>query len=155
MAVHIATPAEIGGSLDTEEVKALHLTGPYQGMLLVNKRTDPTLDDAVLDREVLVERGIGVILPSELVCDVIGVNPPLVYPAPMTITLTGTPTGAGDKTNATVNVNGGINTPLPVTLNGNVYSVEYQFQEPGAFRVRMRLNSGDWGETDVVMQDAP
>jgi hypothetical protein len=88
MTIHMATPSEIGGSLDESEVKVLHVTGPFQGMLVVNKLDDHTLDDAIADGQVMVQEG-AVVVPTPpgtinvAIMATTGVgleNPPLSYP---------------------------------------------------------------------------
>jgi hypothetical protein len=57
MAVTIATSADIGGALGTDEVRVHHLTGKFKGMTLVNKMSDSSVTDAVANHEVLAEGG--------------------------------------------------------------------------------------------------
>lgn len=77
MAVTIETPANIGGAADASEIKVFHTTGPYQGMVLLNKANDESLVAAFDSGEILIEGETdrGIPLP-----------PTPEYPAPMTIT---------------------------------------------------------------------
>lgn len=52
---HIATPAEIGGSADPDEIIVMHVSGPYAGMALINKSNDATLAAAAAAHEIIVE----------------------------------------------------------------------------------------------------
>jgi hypothetical protein len=52
--VHTATPDEIGGSADADEVLVFHTQGPLMGMTLLNKANDPTLAPALAAHEIVV-----------------------------------------------------------------------------------------------------
>lgn len=52
--VHIATPDEIGGSADTDEVLVYHTQGAFRGMTLLNKSNDATIPPAVSAHEIVV-----------------------------------------------------------------------------------------------------
>lgn len=57
MTIHVSTVEEIGGQITADEVLVRHLKGPYAGMTLVNKASDPTLKDALTAGEVELLQG--------------------------------------------------------------------------------------------------
>jgi hypothetical protein len=162
MPINIATPADIGGALGTDEVRVLHMTGPYRDMILVNKINDPTLDDAVASREVITEQGAGIITTPQtltLTFTEVGggalVNPPPAYPHDILLRLTGSTTGGVTPTHAEVDHNGDSIEDLPVTeVSPGVWTIPYAFDAEGTHIVSVVFNTGDHGNASVTMQPA-
>jgi hypothetical protein len=105
MSAHIATAAEIGGSCDADEVKVLHIDGPYQGMLLVNKKNDATLSPAEGAGEIILESGAIPHILTVQFWDPNGVaakNPPPAYPYKVRLDVMPSPQPAVDFTSFTV-----------------------------------------------------
>jgi hypothetical protein len=126
MTIHMATPSEIGGSLDESEVKVLHVTGPFQGMLVVNKLDDHTLDDAIAAGQVMVQEGAVVAftpsgsLGANLDSPNGGAarNPPAAYPLPLRLICSPNPAITGTSLDVVIHLTSptGVRTVHPMTL---------------------------------------
>jgi hypothetical protein len=143
MSAHIATAAEIGGSCDADEVKVLHVSGPYQGMLLVNKKNDATLSPAEGAGEIILESGAIPHILTVQFWDPNGVavkNPPTAYPYKARLDVRPSPIPATDFTSLTVKTTlpGGAVVTGPVAfVNANgpgtdgPYQAEYDITQAG------------------------
>jgi hypothetical protein len=107
MALTPLTPAQVGGSLDTGEIRALHVSGPNVGQVLVYKSDDPALQAAHESGDVVVE-GLPQFLPPS--------DPPTFVTLPV---VTGSATVGG-----TVSVSNG-------TWTNNPTSFAYQWMADG------------------------
>lgn len=151
--VHIATSAEIGGSLDSDEVKVLHRSGAYRGSILVNKKDDGTLAAGIASGEIVPQETFvpGKVFENARFEEPSGdsiSNPPNSYPHSAVIVVNGVPTGGTPPTTAVVDGVPGV----PVfAFDAQTFTVPFTFPAPGPYSVLVVFNNGDRGTAEEVM----
>jgi hypothetical protein len=168
MPLRAATPEEIGGSIEEDEVLVYHIQGPYRGMTLAMKNTDVMLVEALHWKYAETQRG-GTThsLPTNLhlvIKEVGGAlldTSPSSYPHPVEVHLTGAPRPGPAPTKALVVINKNLDLALTLgwfplmEIPGQGFIFPYAIPHAGHLDISVELDNGDWAEHVFNFNEAP
>jgi hypothetical protein len=157
MTVHMATPNEIGGSLGDDEVKVLHVDGPFRGMLVVNKLNEPTLDQAIAVGQVITQGGAFPgrkwILEFTNITGGFVDNPPTAYPLDLEGHVSTRSYLRRNPSTGRLWINGVRQQDVVFRVNhpNMIWNFPLHFPAAGSYDVRVEFDTGDWAVGSIVM----